>query len=85
MHAAPANTVTQKLLLPGGRQDAVQSAVMTQTDGEPVFLFQTDEQVLKLKDKHMKLGLCRETNTLPRSHARWLDSVDQRCLEQLMD
>ena len=44
----------EKLLLLGGRRLA-QSAVMTITDGKPSFLFQTNEKVLQLKDKHTKL------------------------------
>merc|ERR1719428_2354023 len=44
----------EKLLLLGGRRLA-QSAVMTITDGKPSFLFQTNEKVLPLKDKHTKL------------------------------
>jgi len=51
---AQAFTVAQKLLLLGGRK-AAQSAVMTLTDGKPSFVFQTNEQVLQLKDKHTKL------------------------------
>jgi uncharacterized protein YegL len=51
---AQAFSVAQKLLLLGGRKDA-QSAVMTLTDGKPSFLFQTNEQVMQLKDKHTKL------------------------------
>merc|ERR1719327_1543933 len=31
------------------------AAVMTITDGKPSFLFQTNEKVLQLKDKHTKL------------------------------
>merc|ERR1719197_1126869 len=51
---AQAFTVAQKMLLLGGRK-AAQSAVMTLTDGKPSFVFQTNEQVLQLKDKHTKL------------------------------
>ena len=47
--AALAVTVAQKLLLLGGRKDAP-SAVMTLTDGKPLFLFQTIKFVLQLKD-----------------------------------
>merc|ERR1719388_317662 len=51
---AQAFGVAEKLLLLGGRRTA-QSAVMTLTDGKPSFLFQTNEKVLQLKDKHTKL------------------------------
>jgi uncharacterized protein YegL len=51
---AQAFTVAEKLLLLGGRK-AAQSAVMTITDGKPSFVFQTNEKVLQLKDKHTKL------------------------------
>merc|ERR1719235_3085839 len=51
---AQAFGVAEKLLLLGGRK-AAQSAVMTITDGKPSFLFQTNEKVLQLKDKHTKL------------------------------
>jgi len=51
---AQAFGVAEKLLLLGGRKSA-QSAVMTITDGKPSFLFQTNEKVLQLKDKHTKL------------------------------
>merc|ERR1719238_2183915 len=51
---AQAFGVAEKLLLLGGRK-AAQSAVMTITDGKPSFIFQTNEKVLQLKDKHTKL------------------------------
>merc|ERR1719331_3140718 len=51
---AQAFGVAEKLLLLGGRRVA-QSAVLTLTDGKPSFLFQTNEKVLQLKDKHTKL------------------------------
>ena len=46
-------TVAEKLLLLGGRKTS-QSAVMTLTDGQPSFLFQTNEKVLQQNDKHAK-------------------------------
>jgi len=51
---AQAFTVCEKTLLLGGRRTA-QSAVMTITDGKPSFLFQTNEKVMQLKDKHTQL------------------------------
>merc|ERR1719443_2343537 len=51
---AQAFTMVEKLLLLDGRKMA-QSAVLTLTDGKPSFLFQTNEKVMQLKDKHIKL------------------------------
>merc|ERR1719267_298960 len=51
---AQAFGVAEKLLLLGGRK-AAQSAVMTITDGKPSFIFQTNEKVMQMKDKHTKL------------------------------
>lgn len=51
---AQAFTLTEKLQLLGGRTTA-QSAVLTITDGKPSFLFQTNERVMQMKDKHTKL------------------------------
>ena len=44
--------MAQKSLLPGGRQDAAQLAIMTLSHGKPPFLFQINELVLQLADKH---------------------------------
>merc|ERR1719482_608177 len=51
---AQAFILAEKQFLLGGRKMA-QSAVMTLTDGKPSFLFQTNEKVMQLKDKHTKL------------------------------
>merc|ERR1719182_1229889 len=51
---AQAFILAEKYFLLDGRKTA-QSAVMTLTDGKPSFLFQTNEKVLQLKDKHTKL------------------------------
>merc|ERR1719326_379150 len=51
---AQAFMVAEKFFLLGGRKKAM-SAIMTITDGKPSFLFQTNEKVLQLKDKHTKL------------------------------
>merc|ERR1719213_953733 len=51
---AQAFTTAEKLFLLDGRKMA-QSAVLTLTDGKPSFLFQTNEKVMQLKDKHIKL------------------------------
>ena len=51
---APAFTKVDRLILLDGRPKA-QSAVLTLTDGKPSFLFQTNEKVMQLKDKHIKL------------------------------
>merc|ERR1719502_2533878 len=51
---AQAFTMAEKLFLLQGRKLA-QSAVLTLTDGKPSFLFQTNEKVMQLKDKHTKL------------------------------
>jgi len=51
---AQAFTKVEKLILLDGRPKA-QSAVLTLTDGKPSFLFQTNEKVMQLKDKHIKL------------------------------
>merc|ERR1719482_705524 len=51
---AQAFILAEKQFLLGGRKMA-QSAVMTLTDGKPSFIFQTNEKVMQLKDKHTKL------------------------------
>ncbi|MDA8609507.1 hypothetical protein N9L19_01175 [bacterium] len=55
--AALAVTVAQKLLLLGERKDA-QSAVNTLTNGKPLFLFETNELVLQLKDSTLSYSAC---------------------------
>merc|ERR1719460_1196569 len=51
---AQAFDLAEKMFLLGGRKKAM-SAVLTLTDGKPSFFFQTNEKVLQLKDKHVKL------------------------------
>merc|ERR1719421_415212 len=51
---AQAFDLAEKMFLLGGRKRAM-SAVLTLTDGKPSFKFQTNEKVLQLKDKHVKL------------------------------
>merc|ERR1719390_6537 len=51
---AQAFDLAEKMFLLGGRKKAM-SAVLTLTDGKPSFYFQTNEKVLQLKDKHVKL------------------------------
>ena len=51
---AQAFDLAEKVFLLGGRQKAM-SAVLTLTDGKPSFFSQTNEKVLQLKDKHVKL------------------------------
>jgi hypothetical protein len=51
---AQAFTTAERMFLLAGRQKA-QSAILTLTDGKPSFLFQTNEKVNQLKDKHTKL------------------------------
>merc|ERR1719207_467982 len=52
---AQAFTLAEKLFLLGGRRTA-QEAVLTITDGKPSFLFDTQEKVMQLKDKHTMLS-----------------------------
>merc|ERR1719240_2530069 len=51
---AQAFGLAENMFLLNGRKKAM-SAVMTLTDGKPSFIFQTQEKVLQLKDKHVKL------------------------------
>ena len=51
---AQAFDLAEKVFLLGGRKKAM-SAVLTLTDGKPSFFSQTNEKVLQLKDKHVKL------------------------------
>merc|ERR1719235_2275873 len=50
---AQAYTTAENLLLIGRKR--AQSAVLTVTDGKPSFKFQTNEKIMQLKDKHVKL------------------------------
>jgi uncharacterized protein YegL len=51
---AQALTMAENMFLTDGRKEA-QSAVMVITDGKPTLLYETQEKVMKLKDKAVKL------------------------------
>jgi hypothetical protein len=51
---AQALVLAEKMFLSHGRQKA-QSAVMVITDGKPTLLFETNQKVVELKDKNIKL------------------------------
>lgn len=51
---AQALAMAEKMMLTDGRKEA-QSAVMVITDGKPTLLYETQEKVMELKDKSVKL------------------------------
>ena len=52
---AQAYTLAENMFPRGGRCKGSQQTDMTLTDGKPPFLLQTEEMIMQLKDKHMKL------------------------------
>ena len=76
--------LAEQMFLPNGRKKA-RSAVMTLTDGKPSSLFQTCENVLHLKDKHVKLGFLPVTEFAGEELAlmkKWASSPRLRELRQ---